>query len=136
MPHRCVVGGCNNTKKDGVSLHGWPKAPYHRLWTNAVKITRADFAAPSSSSMICSAHFEQNCFEAKSLISSGFGLNYRPVLKKDAVPTIFTSASSISNTAKRKLDKMEGNSCSSSQEPKRQRSAFRKRETARVSIFH
>ena len=58
MPHRCVAGGCSNTRKDGVSLHLWPEDPrFARLWTNAVKNTRSDFSSPSSSSRLCSAHF-------------------------------------------------------------------------------
>ena len=134
MPHRCVVGGCENTKKERVSLHRWPKSPYDRLWTNAVKNTRSDFTSPSPSSMICSAYFTENCFERQSIISRDLGMSFRPVLKKDVVPTILSRG-------KRTHDKLAGASpqptaCSSSQELKRPRSAFRKRETARVSIFY
>ena len=45
MPHRCVAGGCSNTRKDEVSLHLWPEDPrFARLSTNAVKNTRSDFS--------------------------------------------------------------------------------------------
>ena len=44
MPHRCVAGGCSNTAKDGVSLHGWPKiAQLARQRTNAVRNMPANF---------------------------------------------------------------------------------------------
>ena len=125
MPHRCVVGGCGNTKK-GVNLHRWPKSPYHRLWTNAVKNTRSDFTSPSPSRMICIVHFTENCFEPQTIISRDLGMSFRPVLKKDVVPM-------ISSSGKRTHDKLAGASpqptaCSSSQELKRPRSAFRKRD--------
>ena len=45
MPHCCIAGGRSNTRKNGVSLHQWPEDPHFaRLWTNAVKNTRSDFA--------------------------------------------------------------------------------------------
>ena len=42
MPTRCIGAGCSNTKKDGVSLHMFPKDPAtRRLWTAKVKLTIA-----------------------------------------------------------------------------------------------
>ena len=64
MPHRCVAGRCGNTAKDGFSLHSWPSNPsFVRLWTNAVRSTRANFT-PTSASKLCSAHFPESSFEA------------------------------------------------------------------------
>ena len=98
-------------------MHRWPKSPYDRLWTNAVKNTRSDFTSPLPSSMICSVHFTENFFEPQSIVSRDLGMSFRPILKLASAspkPTV----------------------CSSSQELKHPRSAFRKRETARVSIFY
>ena len=64
MPSRCVAAGCSNTTKDGVSLHRFPSDPkYRRIWTTKVKLTRAKWSGPTEHSFLCSAHFEQTCFE-------------------------------------------------------------------------
>ena len=58
MPARCVVAGCSNTSKDGVSLHRFPKAEKLRnIWTSKVKLTRGKWPGPSATSLICSDHF-------------------------------------------------------------------------------
>ena len=64
MPTRCIVGGCSNTSKDGVSLHRFPKdAALRKVWTAKVKLTRAMWTGPSDSSVICSAHFPEDAYE-------------------------------------------------------------------------
>ena len=75
--------------------------------------------------MICSAHFTENCFEQQLIISRDLGMSFRPVLKKDVVPTILSRG-------KRTHDKLAGASpqptaCSSSQELKCPGTAFKKR---------
>ena len=58
MPSRCVVAGCSNTTKDGVSLHRFPSDPkYRRIWTAAVNHTREKRLGPTEHSMVCSAHY-------------------------------------------------------------------------------
>ena len=90
MPHRCIAGGCSNTRKNGVSLHQWPEDPHFaRLWTNPVKNTRSDFYYHTNSSRLCSAHFTEDCFEAQTVIAKSSGLKMKNSLKADAVPTIF-----------------------------------------------
>lgn len=91
MPHRCVAGGCSNTRKDGVSLQKWPEDPHFaRLWTNAVKNTRSDFFNPTTSHL-CSAHFIVDCFKEQSVIAKSLGLEMKTILKPTAVPSIFKS---------------------------------------------
>ena len=81
MPHRCVAGGCSNTSKDEVSLHGWPSNPQvARQWTKAVRNTRADFK-PTASSKLCSSHFSDDSFETQSVIAQSLGLKMKKKFK-------------------------------------------------------
>ena len=78
MPFRCVAGGCSKTRKDGVSLHRWPDDPHFaRLWTNVVKNTRSDFGNPTTSSRLCSDHFDEDCFEPQTVIVKFMGLQMK-----------------------------------------------------------
>nr|XP_057941933.1 peroxynitrite isomerase THAP4-like isoform X2 [Doryrhamphus excisus] len=91
MPERCVAGFCSNTRADGVSLFTFPKDPIRRSkWTRQVQRTRAKWM-PSNSSVLCSAHFEDTCFDASPQLkeSLGLGVYWRRVLLPSAVPTIF-----------------------------------------------
>ena len=64
MPPKCIVAGCSNTTKDGVSLHLLKLFPkdviIRKLWTASkpkVKLTRAKWLYPATPcSVICSAH--------------------------------------------------------------------------------
>ena len=88
MPSRCVAAGCSNTTKDGVSLHRFPSDPkYRRIWMTKVKLTRAKWSGPTEHSFLCSAHFEQTCFERG--LHSQFGMAYKAMLLPDAIPMIF-----------------------------------------------
>ena len=89
MPHRCIAGGCSNTRKDGVSLHKWPEdAHFAKLWMNAVKNTRSDVFNPLTS-RLCSAHFTEDSFEEQSVIAKSLGLKMKNILKPNTVPTVF-----------------------------------------------
>ena len=93
----CVAGGangvsCNNSQfTEGISMHAFPSAGnpererMRRRWTVFVKRHRPDFQ-PSSSSHLCSAHFEQSAFTTNLNISVDIGMKRR--LKPGAVPTI------------------------------------------------
>ena len=53
MIGRCIVGGCGNTVRPGISLHQFPLAPgLRRLWNSSVKTTRKDWNAPSQTSAV------------------------------------------------------------------------------------
>lgn len=140
MPHRCVAGGCSNTAKDGVSLHGWPtNAQLARQWTNAVRNTRANFNQ-TASSKLCSSHFSDDSFETQSVIAQSLGLKMKKILKPDAVPTIFHNCPPQKRQRREhSTDRTEGSSSPAygsraQQFPKQPRGAYRKREAARVRI--
>ena len=110
------IAGCSNTTKDGVSLQRFPSDPkYRRIWTTKVKLTRARWSGPMEHSSLCSAHFEQTCFERG--LHSQFGLAYKAMLVKDAIPTIF----SLSKKAVKA--------------PMKKKGAFLKRERFKISGY-
>ena len=132
MPHCCVAGGCSNTAKDGVSLHGWPtNAQLARQWTNAVRNTRANFNQTASSKLF-SSHFSDDSFETQSVIAHSLGLK----IKKN-----FKTRRWQRQRQRREhsTDRTEGSSSPAygsraQQFPKQPREAYRKREAARIRI--
>ncbi|CAH1788266.1 unnamed protein product [Owenia fusiformis] len=100
MPFRCVVGGCSNEPREGISLFKWPKdAKMARLWAKFVDSTRKDFT-PSDQTRICSAHFKSEHFSINTTQNSMLLLMGEkpktPTLKRDqAVPTIKTPKESL-----------------------------------------
>lgn len=123
MDKTCVAAGCNNTNKDGVSLHKFPSdSALRKKWVDQVKRHR-DKWEPTEYSVLCSQHFEQACFMPDTILSQSLGLGKkRACLKPDAVPTLFTKPV----TAKRNLQV-------DNPPPKKRRSAYEKRERCRVS---
>ncbi|XP_061748775.1 zinc finger protein 391-like isoform X3 [Nerophis ophidion] len=90
MPRRCVVGGCNNTNREGFKLHHWPKdAKVARNWTKFVQNTRV-WGKPTKWSVVCSAHFTDDSY-ATTEMARMFG--YPLTLKADAFPTIKSNKS-------------------------------------------
>nr|XP_039268474.1 uncharacterized protein LOC120343377 [Styela clava] len=86
MPKQCVAGGCTNSSGDGFRMQVWPKDPIvAEKWTQFVKQTRENWTGPSAYSLLCSAHFEEDCyFNTPTLELCGY-----PARRvKDAVPTI------------------------------------------------
>lgn len=122
MVKTCVAAGCNNTNKDGVSLHKFPRdSVLRKKWVDQVKRHR-DKWVPTEYSVLCSQHFEQGCFMPDTILSESLGLGKKKsCLKHDAVPTLFTKPA-----AKRKLE-------AESPPPKKRRSAYEKRKRYRVS---
>ena len=117
MVHRCVVYGCSNQATQFIALHGFPKDPsLLRLWEKFVNRTRV-WTKSSSSSKICSAHFQQDDFENYIKVSLGGAKSLK--LKAGAIPTIYP----------------EGTCFSQAKKHEKERTAFRKRETTRVSFF-
>ena len=85
---RCVVGSCNNSNKTGHSTHFFPKEErIRRQWINFVQIKRADFLEPTEHSIICGAHFANECFEDDGMVKMGLK-DKRSNLKTGSVPTI------------------------------------------------
>ena len=88
MTKRCIMAGCSNTPKDGVSLHLFPRdEKVQQMWTPKVKLARANWSGPSETSVVCSAHFKEDDFIDTRLYSL-FGMPKRRLLKSSAVPTL------------------------------------------------
>ena len=89
MPNRCIVGKCSNTTKDGFTLHTFPKdEKTRRLWTRFVQNTRADFKAPSATSVICSGHFTPDCYDPSVELKRKLGISCRLEVLPGKVPTL------------------------------------------------
>ncbi|XP_044859917.1 zinc finger protein 282-like isoform X4 [Mauremys mutica] len=89
MPARCVVARCSNTTQDGVSLFKFPKDPHVRsLWDRFVRMKRADWRGGHDRSLICSAHFTDECFDISSVTQKKLEFGKRLLLTKTAVPTL------------------------------------------------
>ena len=123
MPSRCVIAGCNNCTKDGVSVHRFPSDPkYRRVWTAKVNHqSRAHVPVDgqeqqySNQPMNDKQHtLEPTCFDRGLYSQFGIKNKIKQMLFPDAIPTIF----SLSKKAK-KL-------------PGKKRGAFTKREQIRV----
>ena len=137
MVNSCVAAGCTNKHKDEVSLFKFPKDPFLRKqWTDCMKRTRGGWEGPTDHSVLCSAHFTEDCFE-KTL--EKYGISQRPKLKKDTVPTIFKrhrdlpcSSSSKHSDAVIMSDERVIMSDERGPPEKKRRSAFKKRCRQRV----
>ena len=94
MVKRCVAAGCSNTNADGVSLYKFPRVEILRSqWIKQVQSLRAEWTA-TSYSVLCSKHFNDDCFEPDSKIAATFGMQKAKRLKSSAVPTVFDRPSS------------------------------------------
>ena len=98
MPRCCVAAGCNTTSSMGYSLHSFPKdETLRRKWVSAVKLQRSNWDGPSSSSLLCSKHFKEECFVIGVRFCDALEIPAQKRLKTDALPTIF--ARSFDNLA-------------------------------------
>ena len=97
----CVAGGpngiscSNNQFTQNVSMHKFPRVPIsdsdkefnttRRKWINFVRRHRLNFK-PSSTSVLCSTHFENSCFQHNIEISDKLGI--KRTLLPGSIPTI------------------------------------------------
>ena len=91
MPRRCVAM-CDAQSSERYSLHTFPPQDrdLHEKWIRAVKRQRKDWEGPSPSSLLCSKHFEPDCFVIEgSRYRDKLGIPSKKRLKPDAVPTIY-----------------------------------------------
>ncbi|RXM99126.1 THAP domain-containing protein 10 [Acipenser ruthenus] len=102
MPRRCVADGCSNTNNGRFKLHKWPKDPkVTRVWTAFVQKTRAFWMKPTKWSHLCSAHFEEQCYNGATILRSGEttaiarSCGIQPRLRVDAYPTVRPKKASI-----------------------------------------
>ena len=90
MPKECVVGGCKNMPKDGVSFHEFPDDALIRdQWVKAVKSTRKFWNGPSAHSVVCSNHFVEEDFLLTCRTKKKLGIKTKMYLEKSAIPTGF-----------------------------------------------
>ena len=91
MPRRCVAAGCDTKSGMGYSLHLFPQnEELRKKWIRAVKRQRSNWDGPSSSSHLCSKHFEDHCFITDGVrYREAMGVPTVKRLKPDAIPTIF-----------------------------------------------
>ncbi|PIK60738.1 THAP domain-containing protein 10 [Apostichopus japonicus] len=74
MPRRCVVGGCNNVSGKGISTHKFPTdEKTKKLWVSFVNNTRSNFNGPTEHTVICSDHFDEDCFSISANLRQQFG---------------------------------------------------------------
>lgn len=94
MPYKCCVPDCtsNFRNTEYTTVFRFPTVEKHlKLWLE--KIPRRNWE-PNSNTRICVNHFEEQfvSFEEKFIDADGNIKHYkrkRPILRKDAVPTIF-----------------------------------------------
>ena len=92
MPRRCIAAGCSTSSGEGPSLHMFPRdESVRKRWIRAIKQQRSNWDGPSTSSLLCSKHFEPECFALEGAhYRDAAGILVKKRLKPDAVPTIFT----------------------------------------------
>lgn len=125
----CVVAGCSKRQADGVSVHIFPKDQRQRAaWVRFVKLTRADWPGPSQYTVICSEHFNEDCYEARFSLMKDFGIPANKCLRKGSVPSIYP---------KRKRDELNDAFLQSPQltTPPPERRAYAKRAKNMVIFF-
>ena len=78
MVRQCVTAFCDKTAKEGVSLFQFLKDPERRRkWAEQVRRTRDRWEGPSDSFVLCSRHFEADCFEDRPGLYEQFGIGLR-----------------------------------------------------------
>ena len=91
MPKRCIAAGCSTSSEEGYSLHAFPRdESIRKKWITAVKRQRSNWNGPTAYSVLCSKHFEADCYALEgSRYRDAVGIPAKKRLKPDAVPTIF-----------------------------------------------
>lgn len=91
MPETCAAAGCNNTRKEGVSLHRFPENQETRQkWIKEVSKTRDKWSEPSKRAVLCSLHFAKECYQTSTSIEQELGIPCKkPKLLQTAIPTLF-----------------------------------------------
>ena len=121
MPKRCVAAGCSTTSGEGFSVHEFPRNEALRAkWAQAVKRYRSNWDGPTAYSVLCSKHFEQDCFIVEGIrYREDMGIPAKKRLKPNAIPTKFTRPT---------------HGESSRPTPPRKRTAYEKRQQQKVSV--
>mgnify|MGYP001800646681 CR=1 FL=1 len=103
------VNCSNKTGTPGISMHYFPSDEIVRdKWTQFVRIHRNGFV-PKKSSCLCSAHFDESCFEHKSILvenEAGQAIELKNYLIKGSIPTKDTVVPFKSPLTSRKRQKV------------------------------
>ncbi|XP_066272311.1 uncharacterized protein [Branchiostoma lanceolatum] len=110
MPTTCVAGYCSNQASDSISLHKFPiDEKVREEWARNVRRTRGPRPGekkwtPTTSSVLCSAHFTEECYDPVPGIMQALGCEVQHIreLLTGAVPTIFHRGSAPAAPAKRR----------------------------------
>ena len=91
MPRRCIATGCSTASGEGYSLYEFPRNDSLRAkWRRAVKLQQAACKVPTAGSVLCSKHFEPDCFITEGVrYRDAVGIPAKKRLKPNAIPTIF-----------------------------------------------
>ena len=104
MPY-CSAVGCNSKHGMGKGFFLFPKdQARRRAWT--IRVSKKDFR-PTKYSVLCSDHFEPQCFETPPSVYESLGLKRNLRLKEDAIPSIFTHRQPKEATKRRILQKAD-----------------------------
>ena len=140
MVKRCVAAGCSNTTKEGYSLFKFPRDPnLRRQWAKQICRTRAEWT-PTESSVLCSTHFTEDCFELNTAIAATFGMKIKRRLKPDAIPTVFErpisgASESTASCGEPSRKRQAAGKSSMKAGLKKRSSAYEKRERLWVNII-
>ena len=109
----CAAGGPNKTNcwnktgSPGISMHYFPSnETVRQKWIRFVRIHRKDFI-PKKSSTLCSAHFDDSCFEHKPVVirtddGKGEVIEFTKRLIKGSIPCRYTADLQTSPVTERK----------------------------------
>ena len=65
-------------------------------WSKAIRVHRADWTGPSSSSRLCSLHFTSDCYDRETVMRKKMCLEDKRLnLNESSVPTLFPSKKDI-----------------------------------------
>ena len=114
----CVAGApndvsCkNNTYTTGVSMHYFPKnEAVRQKWISFVRRHRKDFK-PSNSSVLCSVHFEDSCFEHRPIAvprENGEFIQLKKGLIPGSIPTrdtVMPHSSPLTSRKRRRVSEL------------------------------
>ena len=86
----CFVAGCSKRRSDSISVHMFQKDDRQRsAWIRFVKLTRADWTGPSQYTVICSNHFNPECYEKQCTLMVEFGFPTKKYLVPWSIPYIY-----------------------------------------------
>ena len=107
---QCVIKTCKNLKTIPFFYHSFPisRPAIFKKWVSFVKAKQPEWKGPTRRSLVCSNHFESECFEKRPILKEVFfGKPCGKKLKPEAFPTLYSKTDpnhlSLSSTSKEQL---------------------------------